>query len=257
MTARPTPWPAGLPGWADIAVADLGPTQRFYGGLLGWELDTDGPDGYVTARLDGQPVAGIHVVDVPHPAAWCLYLATDDVAASTERAVAAGATVLTGPAQVRDLGRIALLADPTGAVVGLWEAGAHTGWGVTDRPGAYVWAEQMSNDQPAALRFYTELFGYEQQDLSAPDFTYTALSVEGAPAMGVGAYGAGAGDVPAAWTWYVGVEDADGVAPRVAELGGQVVSGPEDTPYGRMLLVQGPSGEVVALVQQVPEDVVA
>src|SRR5690606_38212645 len=120
---------------------------------------------------------------------------------------------------VWDLGRIAALADPTGAVVGLWEAGRHVGWEVTDEPGAHVWAEQMSNDPAAARAFYTALFGYAEQDMSAPDFTYTSLSLHGVPAAGIGGYGAGAGHVPAAWTWYVGVEDADAVAPRVAELG--------------------------------------
>jgi uncharacterized protein len=259
MTVTPTPWPAGVPGWADITVTDLGPTQRFYGGLLGWQLSAGPPesDGYVMATVDGYVVAGIRVSDVPQPAAWCVYLATDDVAASVARAVDAGATVALGPVSVLSLGRMALLSDPTGALVGLWEAGDHTGWELTDAPGSFVWAEQMSHDPATARRFYTALFGYEQQDMSAPDFTYTSLSIGGAPAAGIGGYGPGAGDVPAAWTWYLAVQDADAIAPRVAELGGEVVSGPEDTPYGRMLLVRGPAGEVLALLQTADEDIVA
>ncbi|MBO0901425.1 VOC family protein [Cellulomonas sp. zg-ZUI222] len=259
MTVSTSPWPAGVPGWADLTVTELGPTQRFYGGLLGWQLSIGGPEtgGYVTATVDGHVVAGIKVADVPRPAGWCVYLATDDLVQSVERAVAAGATVVLDPVTELDLGRLAVLCDPTGAVVGLWEAGTRTGWQVTDVPGTFVWAEQMSQDPDGARRFYTELFGYEQQDMSAPDFTYTSLSVGGAPAMGVGGYGPGAGDVPAAWTWYVAVEDADAIAPRVAELGGEVVSGPENTPYGRMLLVRGPAGEVLALLQAPPEDLVA
>ncbi|MCC2336343.1 VOC family protein [Cellulomonas wangsupingiae] len=259
MTVCTSPWPAGVPGWADITVTELGPTQRFYGGLLGWQLSIGGPEtgGYVTATVDGHVVAGIKVADVPHPAGWCVYLATDDLAQSVAQGVAAGGTVVVDPVTVLDLGRLAVLADPTGAVVGLWESGTHTGWELTEVPGAYVWAEQMSHDPVTARRFYTALFGYEQQDMSAPDFTYTSLSVGGTPAAGIGGYGPGAGDVPAAWTWYVEVEDADGIAPRVAELGGEVVSGPEDTPYGRMLLVRGPAGEVVALLQPPLEDIVA
>lgn len=259
MTVSASPWPAGVPGWAEITVTELGPTQRFYGGLLGWQLRIGGPEtgGYVTATVDGHVVAGLRVAAAPQPAGWCVYLATDDVTQSVADAVAAGATVVSGPMSVLDLGRAAVLADPTGAVVGLWESGTHTGWELTDAPGAFVWAEQMSNDPVAARRFYTDLFGYEQQDMSAPDFTYTSLAVGGAPAAGIGGYGPGAGDGAAAWTWYVAVEDADAIAPHVAELGGEVVSGPEDTPYGRMLLVRGPAGEVVALIQQVPDDIVA
>lgn len=259
MTVTPHPWPAGVPAWADIAVTDLGPTQRFYGGLLGWQLSIGGPEtgGYVTATVDGHVVAGLKVADVPQPAGWCVYLATDDLTASVARAVAAGATVVAAPTALLDLARVALLTDPTGALVGLWESGTHSGWELTDAPGAFVWAEQMSREPDAARRFYTALFGYEQQDMSAPDFTYTSLSVGGTPAAGIGGYGPGAGDVPAAWTWYIAVDDADAVAPRVAELGGEVVSGPEDTPYGRMLLVRGPSGEVLALLQAPDDDLIA
>ncbi|MBO3095643.1 VOC family protein [Cellulomonas dongxiuzhuiae] len=259
MTLTPDPWPAGVPSWADITVTDLGPTQRFYGGLLGWQLSVGGPEtgGYVTATVDGKVVAGLRVSDVPQPAGWCVYLATDDVEASVARAVGAGASVVVGPMSVLRQGRMALLTDPTGALVGLWESVEHTGWELTDAPGSFVWAEQMSHDPDAARRFYTALFGYEQHDMSAPDFTYTSLSVGGTPAAGIGGYGPGAGDVPAAWTWYIAVEDADAIVPRVGELGGEVVSGPEDTPYGRMLLVRGPAGEVLALLQAPEEDVVA
>lgn len=262
MTVSPSPWPAGVPAWADMTVQDLGPTQRFYGGLLGWQFRVGGPEtgGYVTATVGGLAVAGLKSAGPgtpAGPAGWCVYLATDDVVATAARAQATGGSVVVGPLAVLDHARVAVVADPTGAVVGLWEAQRHTGWELTEEPGTGVWAEQMSHAPDVARRFYTGLFGYEQQDMSAPDFTYTALRVDGTPVAGVGGYGAGAGDVPAAWTWYLAVDDADAVAPRVAELGGEVVSGPEDTPYGRILLVRGPAGEVVALMQVTEEDVPA
>ncbi|WP_155378488.1 VOC family protein [Cellulomonas sp. JZ18] len=187
-----------------------------------------------------------------------MYLAADDVTLAVGHAVAAGAQLLAGPMTVLGLGDVAVLADPAGAVVGLHQPGAHTGWDVTDEPGAFVWAEQMSHRPDLSRRFYTDLFGYEQTDMSAPDFTYTSLAVGGTPAVGVGGYGAGVGaDVPAAWTWYVAVTDAEEAARRVPEVGGAVVSGPEDTPYGRLVLAQGPAGEVVALLEQAPPEVVA
>lgn len=254
MTVSPSPWPAGTPGWADITVAEPGPVERFYGALLGWRFVASADGAYLTATLDGRAVAGVRVADAPRPAWWCLYLATDDVAASVDRAVDAGATVLLPPVVVLEEGRMAVLADPTGAAVGLWESGSRTGWEVTDVPGAFVWAEQMSHDPDAARRFYVELFGYDAQDMSAPDFRYASLAVGGTPAVGVGGYGPRAGDVPAAWTWYVAVPDAVDAARRVDALGGEVVSGPEDTPYGRMLLVRGPVGELVALLEVREED---
>lgn len=254
MTVSPSPWPAGTPGWADITVADPVPVQRFYGALLGWRFDASQDGTYLTATLDGKAVAGVRIAEAPTPAWWCVYLATDDVTESVERAVDGGATVLLPPVVVLDEGRMAVVADPTGAAVGLWESRTRTGWEVTDVPGASVWAEQMSHDPDAARRFYVELFGYDAQDMSAPDFRYASLAVGGTPAFGIGGYGPGAGDVPAAWTWYLAVPDADDAARRVGALDGDVVSGPEDTPYGRMLLVRGPAGELAALLEVRDED---
>lgn len=260
MTVHDSSWPAGVPAWADITVPDLAAAQRFYGGLLGWEFSEGHPEagGYVTASVGGHRVAGLlgaQDARAGAAAAWCVYLATDDVTLATGHAVAAGAQLLAGPMTVLGLGDIAVLADPAGAVVGLFQAGTHSGWDVTDVPGAFVWAEQMSHRPELSRRFYTDLFGYEQTDMSAPDFTYTSLAVGGTPAVGVGGYGAGVGqDVPAAWTWYVAVPDAAEAARRVPELGGGVVSGPEDTPYGRLVLAHGPAGEVVALLEQVPAE---
>lgn len=263
MTVNDSPWPEGVPAWADITVPDLAAAQRFYGGLLGWEFSEGRPEtgGYVTASVDGRRVAGLLPAEgaaADAPAAWCVYLGVEDVTLATGHAVAAGAQLLAGPMTVLGLGDIAVLADPAGAVFGLWQSGTHTGWDVTDVPGAFVWAEQMSQQPDLSRRFYVDLFGYEATDMSAPDFTYTSLAVGGTPAVGVGGYGAGVGaDVPAAWTWYVAVTDAEDAARRVPEVGGTVVSGPEDTPYGRLVLAQGPAGELVALLEQAPPEVVA
>ena len=256
MTTQHEPWTTGTACWADITVPDLGRATQFYGPLLGWRFVTGGPEtgGYTQAFLDDRRVVGLTEPmgeDPAPPAAWCVYLAAGDLPGTVERAEQLGGRTLLGPIEVMGFGSMALLTDPTDAVVGLWHHGSHVGWEVVDEPGAVVWTEHMSHDQKRALTFYDQLFGYEVTDLSAPDFDYASVGVDGETVRsGIGGYGPGAGPtVPAAWTVYFQVPVADYAAARVTELGGTVVSPPEDTPYGRMVLAKGPFGEVFALME--------
>ena len=254
MTTRREAWPPGTPAWADITVPDLTVARAFYGPLLGWEFETGGPEvGYYTqAYVDGRRVVGLGEPmgeePVPPPA-WCVYLATDDLAATAEAVRDAGGQTAVHPMTIMSFGSMAIFVDPAGAVFGAWEHAEHTGWDVVDEPGSVVWCEVMVHDQPTAVAFYQEVFGYKVDDLSAPGFTYASLSLDGQPAAGVGGYGAQAGaDAPAAWTVYFAVTDTDASAARVSELGGTVVGPPTDSTFGRMAIVAGPFGEVFALI---------
>ncbi|KQY23023.1 hypothetical protein ASD16_10540 [Cellulomonas sp. Root485] len=254
MTTRREAWPPGTPAWADITVPDLAVARAFYGPLLGWEFEVGGPEVgyYAQAFVDGRRVVGLGEPmgdDPAPPPAWCVYLATDDLAATVAAVAEAGGKEIVPAMPIMDFGSMAIAVDPTGAVFGVWEAASHTGWDVVDEPGSTVWCEVMSHDQPTAVAFYQEVFGYDVEDLSAPGFTYASLSLDGHPAAGVGGYGAQAGTAAqAAWTIYFAVTDTDASAAHVAELGGTVVSPPSDTPFGRMTIVSGPFGEVFALM---------
>ncbi|WP_456787828.1 VOC family protein [Cellulomonas sp. P5_C5] len=254
MTTRREAWPPGTPAWADITVPDLAVARAFYGPLLGWQFEVGGPElGYYTqAYVGDRRVAGLGEPmgdDPAPPPAWCVYLATDDLAATVAAVAEAGGKEIVPAMPIMDFGSMALVVDTAGAVFGLWEAASHTGWDVVDEPGSMVWCEVMSHDQPTAVAFYRQVFGYAVEDLSAPGFTYASLSLDGHPAAGVGGYGAQAGrDAPAAWTIYFAVTDIDAAAGRVTELGGTVVSPPTDSAFGRMAIASGPFGEVFALI---------
>jgi uncharacterized protein len=254
MSTHPAAFPPGTPAWADITVPDVDRARAFYGPLLGWEFEVGGPatGGYVQATLVGRRVAGLAEPmgeDPAPPSAWCVYLATDDVDATTAAVTEAGGTALVGAMPILDMGVMGIYVDPTGAVFGAWQPGTHTGWDAVDEPGSVVWSEVMTHDHAAALAFYRQVYGWGVDDMSGPGFTYATVAVDGQTVAGVGQYGSQVGpDAPSAWTLYFGVDDADDAVARVAELGGTVVSPPSDTPYGRMALVQGPFGEVFALM---------
>ena len=72
------------------------------------------------------------------PAAWTTYLASDDADETAGKVKAAGGQVLMEPMDVMDVGRMAVAADPGGAVFGVWQARAHTGFGLANEPGIGV-----------------------------------------------------------------------------------------------------------------------
>ncbi|WP_426594068.1 VOC family protein [Cellulomonas sp. McL0617] len=254
MTTHRDAWPAGSPAWADITVPSLAVAQDFYGPLFGWTFEVGGPEtgGYTQAFLDGRRVVGLTEPMGPataQPPAWCVYLATDDLLATASTVLKGGGRVVLAPMAILGFGTMGLYADPTDAVFGLWQSGTHTGWDVEEEPGSVTWSEVMVHDQPRALAFYREVFGYSVDDLSAPGFTYSALSLGAGPLAGVGQYGPAAGDTaPPAWTLYFAVSSTDEAAASIASLGGTVVSPPTDTPFGRMAIAAGPFGEVFAVM---------
>lgn len=110
--------------WNELMTRDVGAAKHFYGGTLGWTFQQmDTPDGpYWVAMVGDRAVAGLFQMAAPEfegtPANWMPYIAVDDVDASIAAAQAAGAEILRPCFDVPGVGRIAILKDPTGAVLG-------------------------------------------------------------------------------------------------------------------------------------------
>ena len=251
MSIHTDAWPEGTPAWVDLMVPDHRVAQAFYGSLLGWEFDEGVPETgyYSTARRSGRAAAGIGQQMPGSRVGWTTYLAVDDVDATVKRVTEAGGRLLAEPMDVMDLDRMAMLVDPTGAVVGLWQSGRHTGADVVNEPGAQVWNELMTRDFAGAKAFYGAVFPYTFGDMSAPGFTYATIDLDGRPVGGIGELGPDSpADEEPAWSTYFAVSDTDASTAQAVELGAQVVSPPADSPYGRLAFLRGPSGEAFALM---------
>lgn len=251
MTFRDSPWPDGTPCWADFMSPDPARAKAFYGSLFGWEFDEAGPEygNYLTARLDGRAVAGLGGLPPGQegmPALWTTHLAVSEMDDKIADLGAAGGQVVLPPMQVGDQGTMAVAADPTGAVFGLWQAGAHIGAEVANVPGALTWNQCMTVDVPAAKAFYANVFGYTFDDLSGPDFSYFTLAVNGAVVGGLGGPPFDGG--PSHWDCVFAVADADASVARLTNAGGVVLSPAADTPYGRMAAVADDQGAAFQLV---------
>lgn len=249
MSVRTSPWPQGVPCWADLGTPDVEAALARYGPALGWEFDRSGEEygGYVMCRRGDAHAAGIGPLQPGNPPAWTLYLAADDADAVARACEGAGGTVLAPAFDVGDAGRMAVVSDPTGAVFGLWQAKDHIGAGLVNEPGGLVWEDLRSPDPDAARAFYAAVFGYRFDEAPGAGEGYTTFALEdGVPLGGIGPlWGAPAPH----WLACFAVDDAERSAAALAADGGRLVSEPEDTPYGRLAVAADPTGAVLAVMQ--------
>ena len=246
--------PTGAPCWIDLFTSDPDRSRAFYGELFGWTSADAGPEygGYVSFQNDGVPVAGAMRNDgsAGVPDVWSVYLASDDAKASVDAAEANGGHVVVPAMDVMDLGTMAVVTDPGGAAIGIWQPGLHQGFGVHAEPGAPAWFELHTRDYDDAVQFYREVFGWDTHVAGVtPELRFTTFGGEGSQEAGImDASGFLPEGAPAHWSIYFSVADADAALERIVELGGAVVRPAEDTPYGRLASATDPTGAGFKLI---------
>jgi uncharacterized protein len=109
----------------ELNTTDVAKAKSFYGSLLGWKLsdmDMGGGFNYTVVDVGEGTGGGMMQQMIPGaPSAWLPYILVDDVAGATAKAKGLGASVMKDKTEVPGMGWFAILTDPTGAVVGLWE----------------------------------------------------------------------------------------------------------------------------------------
>ncbi|MGH3935989.1 MAG: VOC family protein [Pseudonocardiaceae bacterium] len=248
MPIRTTPWPAGTPCWVDLAVPDVDAAKDFYAAILGWTYtDTGEAFGhYQMCQRDGRFAAGIGPLQSPdQPPAWTTYLASDALDDTAQMITSNGGTLLAGPFDVADTGRLCIALDPQGAVFGVWQAGAHTGAEIYNEPGSLVWNEAALPDPDTARKFYAAVFGYSYQPVEGAGPEYATFHREGDPLGGIGGLPAG---TPPHWMSYFMVADTDTAVAAAMERDATVRGEPVDTPYGRMAIITDPQGATFSIM---------
>jgi uncharacterized protein len=252
---------AGTPSWVDLATTDPAAAKAFYGSLFGWTyddlpMDDAGNVFYSMAMLKGQPAAAIAPQQPEQAAAgvpphWQMYITVDDVDAAAAKVAGAGGTLHTGPFDVLDAGRMAVVQDPVGAFVCLWQAKDMIGAGIVNEDGAFAWDELLAPNAASAGPFYETVVGLKLIPTDMPGgMTYHGWTLDGTDATMVG----GAMDppmpgIPPHWMIYFGTADIDAHAAKVPDLGGTVVVPPTDIPVGRFAVFTDPQGASFSLFQ--------
>jgi predicted enzyme related to lactoylglutathione lyase len=257
-------YPVGVPCFVDSVTDDMVAAQRFYGGVFGWEFvgpgETPGdpPGEHFVARMSGLDVAGLGRlgggVTAP-PSGWSTHVAVADVDDAADRARDGGATIVQEPFDAAPAGRMAIIADPAGALLCLWEPGERQGAQLVNTPSAWAMSLLSTPDPDGARDFYGRLFGWQAETFDAGDAS-VAVSlwrlpgyVGGEPEqpvprdvvaamMTVEAGGAGT----ASWGVDFWIADAERAAEAASGLGGSVLVAPHDAPPFRRVVLAAPDG---------------
>ncbi len=246
----------GVPSWVDVQSPDLEKSRAFYAALLGWEVPP-GPEeagGYSIATLRGKNVAGVGPQMNPAaPPAWMTYVNVADADATVAKVTANGGQVFAGPMDVLEAGRMAVFADPAGAVLGLWQPNEHLGAQLVNEPGTWTWSELTTTDTAGAKAFYAAVFGWDEETHpmgeGAGMDNYTEWKLEGRSIGGMMQKPDNVpAEVPPFWMVYFAVDDADATVARVTELGGTVMMPPMDIEPGRFAVATDPTGAVFAVM---------
>jgi len=273
----------GVPCWVDTSQPDPEAAVAFYSGVFGWDCEDvmppDAPGRYFMARLRGGDVAAISSLaeGAPPQATWNTYVAVASADETAKRAREAGGTVVAEPFDVMEAGRMAVLADPEGAVFCAWQAARHQGARIVNEHGSVNFNGLNTRDPQAAAAFYRAVFGWEVLDLGGAGAMWTLpgygdelerndpglrerVAESGGPkgfedvVAAITPIGDDQPDVPAHWSVTFAVDDADAAAEAAARLGGQVVVPPFDAPWVRMAVIADPAGATFIASKFVPEN---
>jgi uncharacterized protein len=272
----------GVPCWIDTTQPDPEAAVAFYGDLFGWEFEDAMPPGspgkYHIARIRGGDVAavGSQPEGAPPMAVWNTYVWVADADETAAKVRAAGGTVLMEPDDVGDSGRMAVFADPAGAAFCVWQAKQHRGAAIVNEHASLNFNDLHTRDIDGARSFYGSVFGWEILDAGGGSMWALAgygdfLELRN-PGMREGMAQMGAPerfedvvaslnpisddqpDVTPHWGVTFAVDDADAIAARAAELGGQVIVPPFDAPWVRMTIITDPQGATFTASKFVPEN---
>lgn len=257
-------YPHGVPCWIDTEQPDVEAATAFYRGIFGWTFEDALPPGapgrYLIARLDGKDVCAI-AGPGEDAAAWRTYIAVEDADVAVDQLVSAGATVRSAPVDAGEGGRGAVLTDPEGIELRIWQARRRLGAQVVNQPGAWNFSDLHATDPRAAIAFYQKAFGWQIDDLGFATMIRRpgyGDHLEATVDPEIRARQSGVLVPPGfedaiAWVaptgadesphWHVSftVADRDQTAAEAERLGAQVLR-QEDTEWTRIALIRDPQG---------------
>lgn len=256
-----------LPGkiiWHDLITDTPAATEKFYSELFGWEFESIGLGfgpiaraNYKLIRHNGQLIGGMidqNRLDTDADISqWVVLMSTENIDRAVSVIADEGGTVFTPPTLLADRGRIAVVADPQGALFALLET--RDGDPVDREPAVndFLWNELWAGDAPQAIAFYKRLAGYDVEEKAVTDDSaYQFLSKDGIPRVGV--LPNPVEDLAPLWSTYIRVEDPEAITARVEALGGRVLLPVQDRELGgQVALIAGPSGAGFAIQTWQPD----
>lgn len=245
----------GMFCWFEYGTTDAAAAKVFYTELFGWDAfdvpmpgESDGS--YTLLQVDDAAIAGLYELAGPQfegvPSHWMSYVNVVSADESVAKAESLGGTVVQAPMDVPDVGRMALLADPAGANIAVFQLG--------DNPGMSLdktnlgWVELHTPDPEASKGFYTSLFNWDVKE--DPSGEYTEWQVDGNSIGGMLAIPPERRDTPPHWMIYASIDDCDATLAKAPDLGATIIIPAQDVPnVGRFGVIADPTGGVIAVIK--------
>ena len=254
-----------LPGkiiWRDLLTNDPAASRRFYSELFGWEFESVGKasnlrsnSAYTLIRHNGKLIGGM--VDTlalnnrDDISQWIVLMSVEDLDARITAVTAAGGTVVAPPTDLQDRGRLALVRDAEGALLGLLETRDGDPADSEPEVGGFLWDELWTSDVQSAGVFYNKLAGLTKDSVDidsdqATEPTYSLLKAGDKPRVGI--MPVPLEGLDPVWVSYIRVESPAAITSRVTGLGGRVIVEAQPRPLGgEVAFIAGPSGAGIAL----------
>ena len=233
--------------WVGLTTPDAEGARAFYGELIGWAFGDDEIPGGVYKSGDA---VGAMDQQNEHPPHWNSYVSVTSADETAARAKRLCASILEEPFDVDGFGRLAVFADPAGAVLCVWEPRSHIGAERVNDVGYMGWNELQTRESEAAGDFYGELFGWETEPIEVEGrVVYTTVKNAGNQNGGFMPMAEQHGDAPSFWLPYFTVSSRDAAMERARELGGTVFAGPLDLPSGKIAVLGDPQGAAFAIFE--------
>jgi predicted enzyme related to lactoylglutathione lyase len=208
--------------WHDHISEDAGRAQEFYKQLLGWETEIwkPGEMDYPMIIVGGQMHGGFGPAQGRSPARWLCHVCVDNTDEPAARATANGGEMLGSPRDIPEVGRMAVIRDPQGAVISLFSP---QGDAPPQTTGAFEWDELWTTDLEGAKKFYGAVIGWRANEMSMGDAgTYVLFGIGDKDSAGCTAIQPDM-QVPPNWLAYLHTDDIEATLAKAPELGGSVM----------------------------------
>lgn len=239
--------------WAELGSSEPAPLTRFYSELLDLGV-CHVSKWYSILRKRGRDVVAIYRLRadqeaLAEPVSWLAYVNVDAVDRAVARVEPRGGRLVVPPLEVYDSGRMAVIEDPSGGRLALWQAVSHAGAGLIDEPGTMCWCELNTRDADEAGVFYSDIIGWRREVKPAGDTSYTTFFLGERRVSGMLQMSEAWGEASSHWMLYFQVDDCDASAALAERLGGAILFAPCDIPpVGRFAVVRDPQGAVFSIV---------
>ena len=253
----------GVFNWVDLMTTAPDSAKSFYGTLFGWTFeDRPVPDAppYSMAFKGDRPVAALFAmpdekVAQKIPPHWQTYINVDNLETALEKCQTYGGKVIVPPCEIMEAGRMAVVQDPSGAFVNLWQAKAHIGAGVVNEVNTLCWTELQTWDADKAATFYQSVFDWQTEKDEKPPH-YVTCSVNNHLNCGIFdmAQTELPRNIPARWAVYVNVENLDASMEQVKQLGGKVLMDAIAIEPGRFTTIIDPQGAALSIMELIDPD---